>query len=101
MTKREGMGHYKGSVMDLAWSFFNPVFILVVYTVVFSVIFKSRWVVGGEESKTQLAVVLFVGMIVHGLFGEALNRAPGLIFPNVNCVKKFVFPLQILLKDLA
>jgi len=96
MTRREVMGRYKGSVMGLAWSFFNPVFMLVVYTFVFSVIFKSRWGVGGEESKSQFAVVLFVGMIVHGLFAEVLNRAPGLIISNVNYVKKVVFPLEIL-----
>jgi len=96
MTKREVVGRYKGSVMGLAWSFFNPVFMLVVYTFVFSMVFKSRWGVGGEESKTQFAVVLFVGMIVHGLFAEVLNRAPGLILSNVNYVKKVVFPLEIL-----
>ena len=49
MTRREVMGRYKGSALGLAWSFFNPVFMLVVYTFVFSVIFKSRWGVGGEE----------------------------------------------------
>ena len=96
MTKREVVGRYKGSAMGLAWSFFNPVFMLTVYTFVFSVIFKSRWGVGGEESKTQFAVVLFVGMIVHGLFAEVLNRAPSLILSNVNYVKKVVFPLEIL-----
>ena len=96
MTQREVVGRYKGSVMGLAWSFFNPVFMLAVYTFVFSVIFKSRWGVGGEESKTQFAVVLFVGMIVHGLFAEVLNRAPSLILSNVNYVKKVVFPLEIL-----
>jgi lipopolysaccharide transport system permease protein len=96
MTRREVMGRYKGSVMGLAWSFFNPVFMLVIYTFVFSVIFKFRLGVGGEESKTQFAVVLFVGMIVHGLFAEVLNRAPSLILSNVNYVKKVVFPLEIL-----
>lgn len=96
MTKREVVGRYKGSVMGLAWSFFNPVFMLAVYTFVFSVIFKSRWGVGGEESKTQFAVVLFVGMIVHSLFAEVLNRAPSLILGNVNYVKKVVFPIEIL-----
>ena len=96
MTKREVVGRYKGSVMGLAWSFFNPVFMLTVYTFVFSVIFKSRWGPVGEESKTQFAVVLFVGMIVHGLFAEVLNRAPSLILSNVNYVKKVVFPLEIL-----
>lgn len=96
MTQREVVGRYKGSVMGLTWSFFNPVFMLAVYTFVFSVVFKSRWGVDGDESKTQFAVVLFVGLIVQGLFAEVLNRAPGLILSNVNYVKKVVFPLEIL-----
>lgn len=96
MTRREVVGRYKGSAMGLAWSFFNPVLMLAVYTFVFSVIFKSRWGVSGDESKSQFALVLFVGMIVHGLFAEVLNRAPGLILSNVNYVKKVVFPLEIL-----
>lgn len=95
MTKREVVGRYKGSAMGLAWSFFNPVLMMVVYTFVFSVIFKSSWGVG-EESKSQFALVLFVGLIAHGLFAEVLNRAPSLIFSNVNYVKKVVFPLEIL-----
>lgn len=96
MTKREVVSRYKGSALGLAWSFFDPVFMLMVYTFVFSVIFKMRWGIGGEESKAQFAIVLFVGMIVHGLFAEVLNRAPGLILSNVNYVKKVVFPLEIL-----
>jgi lipopolysaccharide transport system permease protein len=97
MTKREVIGRYQGSAMGLAWSFFNPVFMLVVYTFVFSEIFKSRWGgIGGDDSKTQFAVVLFVGMIVLSLFSEVLNRAPGLILANVNYVKKVVFPIEIL-----
>jgi len=97
MTKREVLGRYKGSAMGLAWSFFNPLFMLVVYTFVFSDIFHSRWHgAGGDDSKTQFAVVLFVGMIVLNLFSEVLNRSPGLIISNVNYVKKVVFPLEIL-----
>lgn len=97
MTKREVVGRYQGSAMGLAWSFLNPVFMLVVYTIVFSEIFKSRWGgIGGDDSKTQFAVVLFVGMIVLSLFSEVLNRAPGLILSNVNYVKKVVFPIEIL-----
>ena len=97
MTMREVAGRYKGSVMGLAWSFLNPMFMLAVYTFVFSEIFKAHWgVPGGDESKSQFAVVLFVGMIVQGLFAEVLNRAPGLILSNVNYVKKVVFPIEIL-----
>lgn len=96
MARREVVGRYKGSAMGLAWSFLNPVLMLAVYTFVFSVVFRARWGIGGEESKTQFALVLFVGLIVQGLFAEVLNRAPILILSNTNYVKKVVFPLEIL-----
>lgn len=96
MTRREVVGRYRGSVMGLAWSFFNPILMLMVYTFVFSVVFKAKWGVGRDESQTTFAIVLFVGMIVYGLFAEMINRAPGLILSNVNYVKKVIFPLEIL-----
>ena len=96
MVKREVLGRYRGSTLGLAWSFFYPVVMLGVYTFVFSVVFKARWGTGGEESKANFAIILFVGMIVHGLFAECVNRAPGLILSNVNYVKKVIFPLEIL-----
>ncbi|WP_256214882.1 ABC transporter permease [Nitrosomonas eutropha] len=70
-------------------------FMLAVYTFVFSVIFKARWNTG-SDSKTEFALVLFAGLIVFNLFAECINRAPGLILSNVNYVKKVVFPLEIL-----
>jgi lipopolysaccharide transport system permease protein len=96
MTRREVIGRYKGSALGLAWSFINPIFMLAVYTFVFSVVFKSRWGTGGDGNKTQFAIVLFMGMIVHGLMAEVLNRAPSLIVSNVNYVKKVVFPVETL-----
>jgi lipopolysaccharide transport system permease protein len=99
MSKRDVLGRYKGSLMGLLWSFLNPVLMLGVYTFFFAVVFKARWGAlpnGDHESKTLFAVILFVGMIVHGLFAEVLNRAPSLILSNANYVKKVVFPLEIL-----
>ena len=97
MTKREVLGRYKGSVVGLAWSFFNPIFMLAVYTIVFSMIFKARWAeVGGDDSKIQFALILFVGLIILNLFIEVINRSPSLILSNVNYVKKVVFPIEIL-----
>jgi lipopolysaccharide transport system permease protein len=96
LIRRDVIGRYKGSIMGVAWSFFTPLLMLAVYTFIFSVVFKARWADGGEQSNTGFAIVMFAGMIVHGLFAEALNRAPGLILSNVNYVKKVVFPLEIL-----
>lgn len=97
MANREVVGRYRGSAMGLLWSFLNPVFMLTVYTFFFAVVFKSKWGdSGGTDSKTQFAVILFVGMIVHGLFAEVISRAPTLILGNANYVKKVVFPIEIL-----
>lgn len=95
MARREVVGRYRGSVLGLLWSFFNPLLLLTVYTFVFSVIFKARWNTG-SDSKTEFAVVLFVGMIMFQVFSEAVNRAPSLIISNANYVKKVVFPLEVL-----
>lgn len=96
MTKRDVIGRYRGSIMGLAWSFFNPILMLTVYTFVFSVVFKARWGSGVDQSKADFALLLFAGMIVHGLFAECINRSPESIASNVNYVKKVVFPLEIL-----
>ncbi len=96
MSWRETVGRYKGSILGLAWSFFNPLLMLAIYTFVFSVVFKARWNIGGEESKADFAIILFVGLIVHGIFAECINRAPTLILSNINYAKKVVFPLEIL-----
>ncbi len=81
--------------MGILWSLFNPVFMLLVYTFVFSVVFNARWG-GGSGSKVEFALVLFAGIIVFNIFSECISRAPGLIIANANYVKKVVFPLEVL-----
>ncbi|WP_284078203.1 ABC transporter permease [Herbaspirillum aquaticum] len=95
LIKREVVGRYKGSTLGLLWSFFNPVLMLAVYTFLFSVVFKARWL-GGSDSKVEFALILFSGLLMFNLFSEVLNRAPGLILNNANYVKKVIFPLEIL-----
>ena len=95
MAKREVLGRYRGSIIGLGWSFFNPLLMLSVYTFFFSFVFKSRWGNVQEAGHADFAIVLFVGLIVHGLFAECINSAPALINSNVSYVKKVVFPLEV------
>lgn len=97
MTKRDILSKYKGSAIGVVWSLINPILMLVIYTLVFSVVFKARWGNAvADEPKTQFAVILFVGMIIHSFLAECLIRAPNLILQHANYVKKVVFPLEIL-----
>jgi lipopolysaccharide transport system permease protein len=96
MIKRDVARRYKGSVVGLGWSIFNPILMLSVYTFVFSGVYKARWGVSGGESMSDFAVILFAGLIVYTLFVEVINAAPTLIIIHANFVKKVVFPLEIL-----
>jgi lipopolysaccharide transport system permease protein len=96
LSKREVIGRYRGSIMGLAWSFLNPLLMLAVYTFLFSVVFKSRWGVPDSENTGNFAILMFIGIIIHGIFAECVGRAPGLVLNNANYVKKVVFPLEIL-----
>lgn len=97
LIQRDVIGRYNGSVFGLAWSFFNPLLLLAVYAFVFTVAFKAQWAGAGQSQGTgYFAIMLFVGMVVHGFFAECLTRAPGVIVGNANYVKKVVFPLELL-----
>lgn len=68
---------------------------LIVYTVVFSVIFKARWSAEIDRPE-EFALMLFAGLIVFQFFSESITRAPTLLLMNVSYIKKVVFPLETL-----
>lgn len=95
LTKRDVVGRYRGSALGILWSLLNPLFLLVTYTFVFTTIFKMKWNVS-IDSRTQFAIVVFAGMIVHGFFSECAGRATALVLANPSYVKRVVFPLEVL-----
>lgn len=95
-SKREIVSRYRGSVLGLAWTVLQPIFMLCVYTFVFSVVFNAKWGNTHTGGKAEFALVLFVGIITFNIIGDTINAAPTIILSNVNLVKKVIFPLEIL-----
>lgn len=93
LIKREVSVRYKGSVLGIIWSFFNPLVMLAIYTFVFGFIFKARW---GVDTAHGFSIIMFSGLICHAFIAECINTAPSLILHNQNYVKKVVFPLHSL-----
>jgi len=100
MLVRDVAQRYRGSALGLLWSFVTPLLMLAVYTIVFSVVFKARWVSRTGEATLpetgEFALILFCGLILHAFFADCLSRAPHIILGNANFVKKVIFPLEIL-----
>ena len=69
---------------------------LGIYTFVFTVMFQARWQLDLDDTRSNFAIVLFVGLVIHGLMGEVLQRSPAVLLNHANYVKRVVFPLEIL-----
>ncbi len=95
LSKREVQGRYRGASFGMAWSVISPFLMLGVYAFAFGTVMKSRWPqqAGGDH---PYAVILFVGLIMHGFLAECLTRAPTLVVGNPNYVKRVVFPIDVL-----
>ena len=98
IARREIYSRYRGSWVGMAWVVLNPILMLAIYTFVFAVVFRARWpnVGHGESTAIEFAVIVFVGLVVHGFFAECLVKAPMQILGHPNYVKKSVFPLHLL-----
>jgi lipopolysaccharide transport system permease protein len=93
LSKREVLGRYRGANFGMLWSLFSPFLMLGVYTFAFGGLMRSRWPEGKGQS---FALILFIGLIIHGFFSECIMRAPTLVVGNANYVKRVIFPLEIL-----
>jgi lipopolysaccharide transport system permease protein len=96
LVRRDVIGRYRGSLLGLVWSLFNPLFSLAVYTFAFGVVFKAKWPGARTDNLLEFSVMLFAGLIVFAVFSECITRAPGIVLANPNFVKKVIFPLEIL-----
>jgi lipopolysaccharide transport system permease protein len=94
MTERDARSRYRGSAGGLIWSIANPLLMLTVYVFFFGQIFPAKWALGGGTG--DFALILYVGLLIHGLFAECIIRAPSLIVGQSNLVRKVVFPLELL-----
>jgi lipopolysaccharide transport system permease protein len=95
MARRELISKYRGSILGLAWAFLLPIAMVLIYTFVFSVVFKARWPGLGDGS-SNFALFALSGLVLHQYFAECVARAPGLVLENKSYVTRVIFPLEIL-----
>lgn len=94
MVRRDVLGRYRGSLFGVVWSLVSPLLMLGVYTIAFHELLGARW--PGTTGRAGFAIMVFVGLMFHGMLGEVLGRAPLAVSGQPNFVKKLVFPLTVL-----
>lgn len=95
-ARKDVVVRYRGSWLGLGWTIVTPLAMLVIYTLVFQHVFKTRWPSAKEGNPLDFALNLYAGLLVFNWVSELLSRAPRLILEQPNLVTKVVFPLPIL-----
>lgn len=89
-VKREFQSRYRNSLLGAAWTVLNPLAMIVVYTVIFSQVMRSR--LPGVDNHFAYSIYLCAGVLTWGLFAEIVGRAQNVFIEHANLMKKLSFP---------
>jgi len=95
LVSRELKARYRGSILGFLWSFFNPLLLMTVYTVVFGFIMKPRDP-AFEGSPWLYALFLFCGLLPWTWFSSSSLESANVLMVQGNLIKKILFPSEIL-----
>lgn len=87
---REIKARYKQSILSYGWIIFNPLVQLVVYTFVFSIVFKF------PTQGIPYSVFLFIGLLPWIFLQTSLTSSSLVLVDNSNLLKKVNFPREVL-----
>ena len=90
-VKRDFQARYTGSMLGILWAVFQPLAMILVYTLVFSEIMRSK-LHGMEMMQFAYSIYLCAGVLNWGLFSETLNGCVNVFLVNANLMKKVSFP---------
>src|SRR5690349_11007118 len=90
LFRRDVQAKYRGSVLGVAWTLANPVLLMAVYLLVFSVLWKTPFANGGHYG-----LFLLVGLSAWIFFATSVQSASRSLLDNANLIRKTRFPRQL------
>ncbi len=95
MVRKDIRSRYIGSALGFFWSIINPIVMLLIFTFLFSVVFKVK--IGDYGKEKGFVEFLICGFLPWIAFNEACLRSTGAVIENSNVVKKLKFPSELLI----
>jgi ABC-type polysaccharide/polyol phosphate export permease len=90
-ANRELKSKYKHSLLGWAWSLINPAATLLVFTVVFSTIFRAT-PPAAHNGMTTYVLYLFIGLVAWNFFNNVVNGGMAALIGAGPLLKKIYFP---------
>ena len=95
LVSRELKARYRGTVLGFLWSFFNPLLLMIVYTLVFGFIIQPRDP-AFERNPLIYALFLFCGVLPWTWFSSSSLESANVLMVQGNLIKKILFPVEVL-----
>lgn len=89
-VKREFQAKYRNTMLGATWSVLSPLAMILVYTLIFSQVMKSK--LPGEAGEFAYSIYLCAGILTWGLFSEITLRCQNMFLEQANLLKKVSFP---------
>lgn len=99
ITRRDVVERQAGLAFARFWVIGQPLIVMLVYTFVFTFIFKSR--LGAGDNGTLYTAFLLAGLAPWVSFQEAIGRAPTCLVESRSLIKQIVFPVELIPLKLA
>ncbi len=90
LLRREIRVRYKGSALGLVWSLVYPLSMMLVYTLLFSVLWKSA------RNIPHYPLFVLVGLGVWGFFQASVQLGSGSLLGNAELITKIWFPRELI-----
>ncbi|MGH9148906.1 MAG: ABC transporter permease [Acidimicrobiales bacterium] len=97
LTLRELRSKYKRSLLGWAWSLFNPLSTMLIYTLVFRFFLRVEVPPGDPSGLHVFALYLLCGLLPWNFLSNATNGSIGTLVGNANLIKKTYFPRELLI----
>lgn len=97
LTLRELRSKYKRSALGWAWSLLNPLAVMGIFSLVFSLVLRVEPPVGDPSGLYNYALFLLCGLLPFNLLSNGVTAGMGSLVANASLVKKVYFPREILI----
>lgn len=94
-AQRDLKSRFRGTLLGWLWSLMLPLATLVIYTAVFSVIFRAQPPAFGNGREGIYAVWLLVGMVSYNFFSIGVNLAMSSMLDTGSLMQKIYIPSYI------
>ena len=93
-VRQDFLGQFSAAAAGAFWLFITPVIHILIYSFVFSYVFRLREI--ADFGETQFVIFLMIGYLPWFACAEAVSKSTNMLLEKAPLITKVVFPVQLI-----